>query len=207
MEIEKTKSWGAGFSLAEVLVSVFVLSVGILGVVGLQLNAFRSNQQSSIAVAATQIAQDIAERIRANDEVSSLGDVENPYLFDTGNGNGSKPTAKECYVNECTPEEMAAADIYEWARRIVGESVQPNESMKAGAVLGLPGGRGVICRDDAVWDENEGYRWACSTAINGANAPIVVKLGWYSKNGDGSLRRDAKNAYDDRPSLVMVVKP
>lgn len=207
MKVKKAQPPISGFSLTEVLVSVFVLSIGILGVVGLQLSAFRLNQQSSIAVAATQIAQDIAERIRANDEISSLSDGKNPYLFDTGNGNAAKLPAKACYAAECTPAEMAAADIYEWAMRIVGEPVKAEKPRKAGAALGLPGGRGVICRDDTVWDENEGYRWACNTSINGANAPIVVKLGWYSKNVDGSLRRDAKNAYDDRPSLVLIVKP
>lgn len=142
---------GAGFSLAEVLVSVFVLSIGIFGVAGLQLSAFRSNQQSATAVAATQIAQDIAERIRANDEISSRGDGENPYLFDTDHGDAMKLTAKACYATECTPEDMAAADIYEWTMRIVGGPVKHHASVQAGATPGLPGGRGVICRDDTVW--------------------------------------------------------
>lgn len=196
-----------GFSLAEVLVSVFVLSVGIFGVVGLQLNAYRSNQQSSIGVTAAQIAQDIAERIRANDAISSLADGENPYLFDTGNAKTAKLTKKGCYATDCTPAEMAATDVYEWTTRIVGNPLDLDQPIKAGTAPGLPGGRGVVCRDDIFWEENEGYRWACDTSINGANAPIVVKLGWYSKNADGSLRKDAKNAYDDRPSLVMIVKP
>lgn len=197
----------AGYSLVEVLVSVFVLSIGILGAVGLQLSAFRSNQQSSLAVVATQISQDIAERIRANDAMSSLPDDQNPYLFDTGNGNAAKLTAKGCFATECTPSEMAAADVYEWVMRIVGEPLKPDASLKEGALQGLPGGRGVVCRDDAIWEADIGYRWACETSVNGANAPIVVKLGWYSRNVDGALRSDESNAYDDRPSLVMVVKP
>lgn len=55
-----------GFSLVEVLVSVLVLSVGVLGMAALQLNALRSNQTAAVRSQATFLAYDIADRMRAN---------------------------------------------------------------------------------------------------------------------------------------------
>lgn len=196
-----------GFTLVEVMVSVFVLSVGIFGIVGMQLNAFRSNQQSAIAVLATQLAQDMAERIRANDGVTSLSDAQNPYLFDTSDTDAAHSPPKGCYAVQCTPAEMAAADIHEWKMRIVGEGVNKAGDDKPGRLHGLPGGRGVICRDDTAWDNDGGYRWKCSTGASHENAPIVLKIGWYDRNADGSMPRNAQGAYDDRPAMVFVVKP
>ena len=56
----------AGFTLIEVLVSVFILAVGLLGFAALQLTAINNNQEGYFKSQATIIAQDIASRMRAN---------------------------------------------------------------------------------------------------------------------------------------------
>lgn len=53
-------------SLIEVMVAMLVLGVGILGMVGLQLNAMKSNQLAAVRSQATYLAYDIADRMRAN---------------------------------------------------------------------------------------------------------------------------------------------
>jgi type IV pilus assembly protein PilV len=55
-----------GFSLVEVLVSVLILSVGVLGMAALQLSALRSNQTAAVRSQATFLAYDISDRMRAN---------------------------------------------------------------------------------------------------------------------------------------------
>lgn len=55
-----------GFGLIEVLVSMLVLGVGILGMLALQLNAMKFNQTASVRTQATFLAYDIADRMRAN---------------------------------------------------------------------------------------------------------------------------------------------
>jgi type IV pilus assembly protein PilV len=57
----------AGFSLLEVLVAVLVLSVGVLGMAGLQLNSMKFNQTATI------LSYDIADRMRANRAVAKAG--------------------------------------------------------------------------------------------------------------------------------------
>ena len=52
--------------MMEVLVSVFVLSIGVVGVAGLQVTAKRSNFEATQRVTAVALAQDIIERMRSN---------------------------------------------------------------------------------------------------------------------------------------------
>jgi type IV pilus assembly protein PilV len=56
----------SGFSLIEVLVAVLVLSIGLLGLAGLQGQALRDNQSAFLRSRAVQRAEDILDRMRAN---------------------------------------------------------------------------------------------------------------------------------------------
>ncbi len=54
-----------GFTLIEVLVAVVVLSIGLLGLAGLQTTGLRNNQSAYYASQAAIYANDIFERMRA----------------------------------------------------------------------------------------------------------------------------------------------
>jgi type IV pilus assembly protein PilV len=56
-----------GFTLLEVLIAFIILSVGILGAVKLQVVAKKASYDANQRSAALSIANDIIERIRAND--------------------------------------------------------------------------------------------------------------------------------------------
>jgi len=69
-----------GVSLVEVLVSTVVLSIGLLGLAGLQASGLRVGQSSIHRSQAAQLAYDMVERIRANlrnaeDYEIALGDT------------------------------------------------------------------------------------------------------------------------------------
>ncbi len=55
-----------GFSLLEVLIAVVVLSIGLLGLAGLQANGLRGNYSAYLRSQATFYANDIIDRMRAN---------------------------------------------------------------------------------------------------------------------------------------------
>ncbi len=55
-----------GVTLIEVLVALFVLAVGLLGVISLQAETLKLNQQSFTSTQALFFANDMAERMRAN---------------------------------------------------------------------------------------------------------------------------------------------
>lgn len=56
----------AGLTLVEVLVALLVLSIGLLGLAGLQMTVLRSNHSAYQRSQATLLAQDITERLQAN---------------------------------------------------------------------------------------------------------------------------------------------
>lgn len=55
-----------GVGLVEVLVALVLLSIAVLGFVALQVRAVAASNEASMNVQATNIAQDLAERMRMN---------------------------------------------------------------------------------------------------------------------------------------------
>ena len=64
-----------GLSMIELLVAIVILSLGLLGMAGLQASGLRSSQSAFYRAQAAQFASDMAERMRAN-----LGDARNYTL-------------------------------------------------------------------------------------------------------------------------------
>ena len=62
-----------GVGLVEVLITLLVLSVGLLGMASLQLNAMKFNQLASVRSQANVLAYDIADRMRANRDSAKIG--------------------------------------------------------------------------------------------------------------------------------------
>ncbi len=65
----KNKRWNQrqyGFSLLEVLIALLVLSIGLLGLAGLQTLGLKFNMQSYQRTQAALLAYDIVDRMRAN---------------------------------------------------------------------------------------------------------------------------------------------
>jgi type IV pilus modification protein PilV len=69
MRIDREKPPGMGqhgFTLVEVLVTVVILAVGLLGLAGLQAVSMRNNHSAYERTQAVQLAYDMADRVRAN---------------------------------------------------------------------------------------------------------------------------------------------
>ncbi|HEU4652363.1 MAG TPA: type IV pilus modification protein PilV [Steroidobacteraceae bacterium] len=64
-----------GVTLIEVLVTVVVISVGLLGVAALQVVSIRDNYSAYLRSQATALADDIIDRIRANRDNASAYQV------------------------------------------------------------------------------------------------------------------------------------
>ena len=67
-----------GFSLIEVLISIIILSFGLLGMVGLQAAALQANRDARLQSVATTLGRELAEKMRGNKAVAVL--LANPYL-------------------------------------------------------------------------------------------------------------------------------
>jgi type IV pilus assembly protein PilV len=63
----------AGITLVEVLVTLLLVSTGLLGMVALQLSTTQNTNSAAQRFEATQLARDILERMRANRAAAMLG--------------------------------------------------------------------------------------------------------------------------------------
>ena len=69
-----------GMTLIEVLVSVLILAIGILGAAAIQLNALKYTDSSAMTSQASFIAYDMMDRIRANVDGNAAGNGANNVL-------------------------------------------------------------------------------------------------------------------------------
>jgi type IV pilus assembly protein PilV len=178
-----------GFTLVEVLVALFVLAIGMLGMAALQAQALRAGHESRLTSDAVQLASALAERMGANSAQMGLSDAANPYLqlrYDAALENTLAQGASACYGQaNCSSVELAAFDMLE---------------VKQALTAGFPGGRIAVCRDARIWDSaGAALGWDCSPAHG---APIVVKIGWRARQGN-AVQADGRR--QDGPMVVLAV--
>ena len=103
-----------GFSLLEVLIALLVLSVGLLGIAGLQTVSLKFNHQSYERTQATVLISEIFEKIVANPVAARSGSFDAIADTDTSavfSGYGTCPAS-------CTPTQLATLDLFRWKRSI-----------------------------------------------------------------------------------------
>ncbi len=97
-----------GFSLVELLVSVVILSIGVLGTVALQARALNDNQDAYLRTQAIFLAYDMGDRINANPK----GWVTVPSA-----------TNNSCTASNanCSVGNMAAFDYWNWQNDVTAK--------------------------------------------------------------------------------------
>jgi type IV pilus assembly protein PilV len=168
----------SGFGMVEVLVSLVVLSIGLLSLAGLQLISIRSVHSAFVRGQAVLSAYDIADRMRANRlaVVAITGAAVGFYnsadaaTYQPANDNGCTEGAAPAGV--CTTAEMTAHDLFEW-----------NQSVAAA----LPGGQGIVCIDST---KDDGTPAAPACDDTGSN--YAIKLWWTDiEQGGATTKRYA----------------
>lgn len=70
----------SGLTLLEIMVTLVILSLGLLGLAGLQMTGLKNTRNAYYQTVAAQVVQDLAERIKADQ--SGVGDDYYDGLFD-----------------------------------------------------------------------------------------------------------------------------
>lgn len=96
-----------GFTLIEVLIAMLVLGVGLLGLAGLQATGLRNSQSAYNRSQATELAYDLADKMRAN--VAGVATYTTILP-------GAATAQADCLTvsTACTTGVMAQNDLYEW---------------------------------------------------------------------------------------------
>lgn len=162
-----------GFNMVEVLVTLAVLSVGLLGLAALQSIGVRFNHQSYQRTQAVLQAYDLVDRMRTNKRCrNGLGCT----VYDTVNHTSGLPSSPPNCISAsggstCTESEMATYDISQW-------------NIANGRLLSL--GAGAVCRGILNADRTN---YACTPAAAGID---VYSIAIFWVENDLNMRVDVQ---------------
>lgn len=185
-------------SLIEVLVSLVILSLGVLAVVALQLVAKRNNADAAQRTIAAQLAYDMLERMRANCAPARLNEYRTVAASPLGRGSLGTPT-QNCASATCTTSQLVTYDRWQWEQTLDGTAERVGSANTGGLVFptacidGPNGGGDGIYTVTIVWRGTVGIPDANNT-VSSATTPTgcgrdVQVGGVYiygeDENGDG----------------------
>ncbi|MFT5693567.1 MAG: type IV pilus assembly protein PilV [Oceanicoccus sp.] len=183
------KAYQKGITLIEVLVTMFVMTVGLLGLAGLQATSVKDGLDNAKRSQVTWLVTEIIERVRANPD---------GYLaaaYDTTIASADCPSApvQQCSDNsqgaaaiDCTPDQMAAFDVWEvfCGQAEAGIMANATDSLNLTSVT-------TACVG------------ACSATSN-----FTVTINWESLAvSNSTLLSDTAIAAQKSQSITMTVRP
>ncbi|WP_281259804.1 type IV pilus modification protein PilV [Bowmanella denitrificans] len=195
-----------GVGMIEILVTLFILSIGLLGVASLQFIGSFSNADALNRSQAVIITQQLAERLRASAKMSNTANsmvVDNSYFtnnlynFDNlgacASGNTYNcyclaiPAAiPDCSSGQCTPGQFAEFDAYEVSCSMAATNPAANINL--------------TCSDNDLLDAD-----ACS-----AGSRHRIMISWPAANWQNIDRQlnalcNPANSNDPRDCVVLDV--
>jgi type IV pilus assembly protein PilV len=161
-----------GFTLIEVLISMLVLAVGLLGLAGLQATGIRNNLSAHYRSQASMLAYDIADRMRANLVTAQNRDVAGNMQASMYNSNVTLPTAANLKANctqlagACSPTLMAENDLAEWNAAV--ELLPLGEGTITSTIQGVAPNQVASFRVTINWDDNR------DTSVNASDPSFIM---------------------------------
>jgi type IV pilus assembly protein PilV len=150
----------AGFTLVEILVSIVIGAIGLMGVARLQLVTLQNNSASQYRSIAIQLASDMFERMRSNQESVNSGAYNQPATSATAVAYTTSP----CLVTAgCTSAERAASDLAEAMTQ---------------ARSALPGGVIIVCIDSGSGATPSFNGTVIDPQCDGVGNTLAVKVFW-----------------------------
>jgi len=168
-----------GTTLIEILISVVILLVALLGVAGMMVRSNQSEMESYQRVQALTLLQDMAARLNANRQVAACYAVAGA-MTTAGTGGISAPS---CTTGSAAQQATVTSDLTAWNNALLGNTeTAASGTVALGAMIGA---RGCIEAIDTV---NQVYR--VTVAWQGLVKTVVPSLPCGSGNfGSDGYRR------------------
>ena len=163
-----------GFTLVEVLVSLVILSIGLLGIAKLMLFSSNANDSAYLRSQATDLAYQILDDMRANSVQAAAG------TYDTAAAAAPVAPGFTCIAVTCA--NLALYDVYQWKLRLNANSgVLP--PLPVGA---LPNGQGSVV-----------------TNVVGAQTQVTITVLWDDTVAQQALNRGAAPQQQIRLETIL----
>jgi len=193
------------------MVTMVVMTIGLLGLAGLQATALRSNSSATFRTQAILYANDMAERIKANPTAVANNDFDVssatidcsalpvPYC----EGYYNEDSSEAVTAANCSASQLASFDINTWYCGIARSTGTPT-NRGAGLSTQLPQTSATIsCTDSDVTDAD-----LCSP-----NSTHTITVTWRTLKGRGTNFVDTgeclndDDAATDCQSITLVIQP
>lgn len=165
-----------GFTLVEVLVSLVILSIGLLGIAKLMLLSSHSNDSAYLRSQATGLAYEMLDYMRANSAQANI--ALGPYT--TALGAAAVNPGFTC-VAAVPCANLALYDVYQWKLRLNATS----GLVPAGA---LPNGQGSV-----------------ATVVAGGQTTATIVVQWDDSVAEKSLNAGAPVAANTQSITLETV--
>ena len=125
----------SGFSLIEIMISSFILALGLLGLAGMQSTAIKSTVEIQQRTLANSLVADISERMQLNRlwlqeagnnyAIASLmqADLSTPNCIGAGG-----------VFDNCSGEDIKNNDLYEWKNKFLGANTVSDTGSNTGLI-------------------------------------------------------------------------
>lgn len=145
-----------GLGLTEVLISMLILSVGMLGMAGLQIRGLQASHDSYYRTQAVALVQDMADRMRTN--------ILNVAAYDGIDSAGTYAKPGCLADNSCVATNMAGVDAYAWLNPASETSVPSLLLLGQGNITAVDLANRIFTIT-VMWDDD---RQGTGTDCNGA---------------------------------------
>jgi type IV pilus assembly protein PilV len=164
-----------GASLIEVLIAVLVFGIGIVGLAGLLIISFRSNQVGYLRTQAEFVAMGMADRMRANPLGVWAGAYDSTSYPLTVTQACTKASA-------CTPAQLATRDQAQWSAQLTTFLPNPSASIACtkgvaadATQLGMRPPYAGNCVMKISWVEKAATDNASATAANSGAGTVTTR--------------------------------
>lgn len=172
-----------GYTLIEVLVALLVISLGLLGMAGLQISALKQNQNAYVRSQVFISAQDIVGRMRANTPGVSAGN----YFGAPIDVNGIDTS---CDKSSCSTSDLATYDLNNWRFNLQQE---------------VAGGGGCVTRKVEIRKGFSEDKVADLDALCSGNVvqsdPVVIYVWW----SDSHYKNEKESDNDDDDIKIIAL--
>ena len=169
----------AGFSLIEVMITLAITAVGLLGVAKMQTLAIGNTKTAGSRALAAIHAAGMASAVHANKAYWAAG-LAPASVSVSGNALSDatlQDQITDCVKNSCTPVQMAAYDLKVWGAALTRQ---------------LPGGAGAL---------------ACPSVLSPIRVECTLTVSWSERHiGVNPAILDAAKQ-EATQSLVLLVQP
>jgi type IV pilus assembly protein PilV len=156
-----------GFSLIEILISVIIISIGVLGVVAMQGKTIQFVSDSTQRSTAAMLAADLIELIRSNRtgivDSGAVVRAASNYYKTSGVAFTGAAVASCTTIAGCTPDEMATSHVALWLQQVRNSLPVDNATLSASY---------IICQDSTP----------ATIGCDNVGSAIKIQIAWLSRN-------------------------